>query len=39
VRNGGFPQFYLNGYGEYIPPIKEGLKLIGDTAMSCPKIG
>lgn len=33
VRNGGFPQFYLNGYGEYIPPIKEGLKLIGDSAM------
>ena len=33
VRNGGFPQFYLNGYSEYIPAIKEGLKLIGDTAM------
>jgi hypothetical protein len=33
VRNGGFPQFYLNGYGEYIPAIKDGLKLIGDTAM------
>ena len=33
VRNGGFPQFYLNGYGEYIPAIKNGLKLIGDTAM------
>lgn len=33
VINGGFPQFYLNGYGHYIPPIKDGLKLIGDTAM------
>jgi hypothetical protein len=33
VRNGGFVQFYLNGYGHYIPPIKTGLKLIGDTAM------
>lgn len=33
IKNGGFPQFYLNGYGEYISPIKEGLKLIGDTAM------
>ena len=33
VRNGGFPQFYLNGYREYIPAIKDGLKLIGDTAM------
>lgn len=33
VRNGGFVQFYLNGYGHYIPPIKDGLKLIGDTAM------
>lgn len=33
VRNGGFPQFYLNGYGEYIPAIKIGLQLIGDTGM------
>lgn len=33
VTNGGFPQFYLNRYREYIPAIKNGLKLIGDTAM------
>ena len=33
VTNGGFVQFYLNGYREYISPIKDGLKLIGDTAM------
>ncbi len=33
VTNGGFVQFYLNGYREYIPYIKDGLKLIGDTAM------
>jgi len=33
VTNGGFVQFYINGYREYIPAIKDGLKLIGDTAM------
>ena len=32
VTNGGFVQFYLNDYREYILPIKDGLKLIGDTA-------
>jgi Domain of unknown function (DUF4375) len=33
VTNGGFIQFYWNDYRKYIPPIKNGLKLIGDTAM------
>jgi hypothetical protein len=33
VTNGGFVQFYLNGYREYILPIENGLQLIGDTAM------
>jgi hypothetical protein len=33
VTNGGFIQFYWNDYSKYIPPIKEGLTLIGDTAM------
>jgi hypothetical protein len=33
VTNGGFVQFYLNNYREYIPVIKDGLKLIGDTSM------
>lgn len=33
VTNGGFLQFYLNDYREYIQPIKNGLKLIGDTAL------
>lgn len=33
VTNGGFVQFYLNGYREYILPIRNGLKLIGDTAV------
>ena len=33
VTNGGFVQFYLNGYGEYIPQIKDGLKLIGDSTL------
>ncbi|HEY2582139.1 MAG TPA: DUF4375 domain-containing protein [Mucilaginibacter sp.] len=30
VTNGGFVQFYLNGYRKYLYPIIEGLKLIGD---------
>jgi hypothetical protein len=34
VTNGGFIQFYWNGYRKYIPPILDGLKLIGDTSMS-----
>jgi hypothetical protein len=33
VTNGGFIQFYLNGYGKYIPAIIEGLTLIGDNEM------
>jgi hypothetical protein len=33
VTNGGFIQFYWNGYDKYLPAIKEGLKLIGDTVM------
>lgn len=33
VTNGGFIQFYWNDYRKYIPPILEGLKLIGDTSM------
>jgi hypothetical protein len=31
VTNGGFIQFFWNGYSQYIPPILEGLKLIGDS--------
>ena len=30
VTNGGFIQFYWNYYRRYLPPIIEGLKLIGD---------
>lgn len=33
VTNGGFIQFYLNGYGKYIPAIIDGLTLIGDDEM------
>ena len=33
VRNGGFIQFYWNGYRQFIPPILDGLKLIGDTEL------
>ena len=33
VTNGGFIQFYWNGYRKYIEPILTGLKLIGDNAM------
>jgi hypothetical protein len=33
VTNGGFIQFYWNGYRQYIPPIFDGLKLIGDTEL------
>ncbi|MES2849079.1 MAG: DUF4375 domain-containing protein [Bacteroidota bacterium] len=29
VTNGGFIQFYWNGYELYLPSIKQGLKLIG----------
>ena len=34
VTNGGFIQFYWNDYRKYIPPILDGLNLIGDTSMS-----
>jgi hypothetical protein len=33
VTNGGFIQFYWNGYREYLPTIINGLKLIGDTEL------
>lgn len=33
VTNGGFIQFYWNGYRKYLQPIREGLKLIKDTSM------
>src|ERR1700733_3407876 len=33
VTNGGFIQFYWNGKEKYLPPIIDGLKLIGDTQM------
>jgi hypothetical protein len=33
VTNGGFIQFYWNGYRKYIPPIINGLRLIGDDEM------
>jgi len=31
VTNGGFLQFYSNGYRNYVPTINAGLKLIGDN--------
>jgi antitoxin component YwqK of YwqJK toxin-antitoxin module len=34
VSNGGFVQFYYNGYGLYIPVIVRGLKYIGDYKMA-----
>ena len=33
VTNGGFIQFYWNGYRKYLPAINDGLKLIGDNSM------
>lgn len=33
VTNGGFIQFYWNNYRKYIPPIIDGLTLIGDSSM------
>jgi hypothetical protein len=33
VTNGGFIQFYWNGYREYLAPIINGLKLIGDKVL------
>ena len=34
VTNGGFVQFYYNGYGPYVPTIIKGLKHIGDNEMA-----
>ncbi len=34
VTNGGFVQFYFNGYGKYVPAIIDGLRYIGDTKMA-----
>jgi hypothetical protein len=33
VTNGGFVQFYWNGYGIYIPAIMEGLKVTNDVEL------
>lgn len=33
VTNGGFIQFYWNGYRKYLQPILSGLKLVGDVAL------
>ena len=33
VTNGGFIQFYWNNKRKYLPPIIDGLKLIGDTQL------
>ena len=34
VTNGGFVQFYYNGYGPYVPTIIKGLEHIGDHEMA-----
>ena len=34
VTNGGFAQFYSNGYGHYIPAIINCLEYVGATAMA-----
>jgi antitoxin component YwqK of YwqJK toxin-antitoxin module len=34
VTNGGFVQFYYNGYDIYVPAIIEGLEYIGDKKMA-----
>lgn len=34
VMNGGFTQFYFNGYGKYVPTIIKGLKHVGDDQMA-----
>ncbi|WP_405397837.1 DUF4375 domain-containing protein [Maribacter sp. Asnod2-G09] len=34
VTNGGFVQFYYNGYGDYMPTIIKGLEYIGDVDMA-----
>ncbi len=33
VKHGGFIKFYWNGYEGYIPPLKDGLELVGDKEM------
>lgn len=33
AANGGFIDFYWGGYDQYLPPIQDGLRLIGDQAM------
>lgn len=33
VTNGGFIQYYWNGYEKYVPDLKAGLKLVGDTTI------
>ena len=34
VTNGGFVQFYFNGYGKYMPTIIKGLEYVGDDDMA-----
>lgn len=34
VNNGGFTQFYFNGYSKYVPTIIKGLNHIGDKKMA-----
>lgn len=34
VTNGGFDQFYSNGFGHYVPAIINGLEYVGDTTMA-----
>jgi antitoxin component YwqK of YwqJK toxin-antitoxin module len=34
VTNGGFEQFYYNGYGSYVPTIIKSLEYIGDKKMA-----
>jgi antitoxin component YwqK of YwqJK toxin-antitoxin module len=34
VTNGGFVQFYYNGYGPYVPTIIKSLEYIGDKKMA-----
>ena len=34
VTNGGFTQFYYNGYGKYVPTIIKALDHIGDNKMA-----
>ena len=33
VTNGGFIQYYWNGYGKYVPALIDGFKLINDSVM------